>query len=113
MKNSESISANEHFNVTIIDRQSVIDIATSIDQTLTDEEILWVILSYEDAQRQDPTGTWNLVVEDLIYQIPRIVFDDSEERRDFGNDPEDMDDHPFPFHTDGDGDDDTLLNFMG
>jgi hypothetical protein len=50
----------------------VINVADRIHQTLTEKEINWVLLCYEDAQRQDPTGTWNLIVEDLIYQIPRI-----------------------------------------
>lgn len=46
--------------------------AVNLDHTLSLEEINWVRLCYEDAQRQDPSGNWKLVVEDLIYQIPRI-----------------------------------------
>lgn len=56
-------------NLTNADIQGV---AVNIHQTLSLKEIEWVRLCYEDAQRQDPSGTWNLVVEDLIYQIPRI-----------------------------------------
>jgi hypothetical protein len=72
MKKDDYISANEYFVVPRVDREDVIEVAKGINQTLTDVEIEWVRLCYEDAQRQDPTGTWNLIVEDLIYQIPRI-----------------------------------------
>jgi hypothetical protein len=79
----------------MITTKDIIDVADLIGVTLTEDEINWVLLSYEDAQRQDPSGTWNLVVEDLIYQA--IEFrgkdedDESEEtRRDFGNDDDDV-----------------------
>lgn len=49
--------------------EDVIDIANTIGKTLTEKEIEWVLLCYEDSQRQDPTATWNLIVEDLIYQL--------------------------------------------
>lgn len=102
----------------MITRDDIINVADSVSITLTEKEIEWVLLCYEDAQRQDPSGTWNLVVEDLCYQAVEFrrkqeeADEESEEtRRDFGND----DDLPpiNHFHTDGDGDDDTLLNFMG
>jgi hypothetical protein len=102
------ITANEHFGVPKVTKEDVINVANSIGITLTEAEINWAILCYEDAQRQDPSGTWNLVVEDLIYQAVEFrkpgtfdqlgyeqtqpepgdddYFDDSEERRDFGND---------------------------
>jgi hypothetical protein len=51
-----------------VTREDVISVATSVGITLTEDEIKWVLLCYEDAQRQDPSGTWNLVVEDLAYQ---------------------------------------------
>jgi hypothetical protein len=49
--------------------EDVIDIANTIGKTLTEKEIEWVLLCYEDSQRQDPIATWNLVVENLIYQV--------------------------------------------
>jgi hypothetical protein len=52
----------------MVTREDIIDVANSIGITLTEAEINWALLCYEDAQRQDPSGTWNLVVEDLIYQ---------------------------------------------
>jgi hypothetical protein len=96
----------------MITREDVIQVADSVGITLTEAEINWVLLCYEDAQRQDPSGTWNLVVEDLAHQAVEFrkesgpfdqlgyeqtqpepgdddYFDDSEERRDFGNDDDD------------------------
>jgi hypothetical protein len=36
---------------------------------LSESQLNWVRLSYQDAQRQDPTASWNLVVEDLLYML--------------------------------------------
>jgi len=51
--------------------EDVIDIAKTIGKVLTEKEVEWVLLCYEDFQRQDPTATWNLIVEDLIYSITK------------------------------------------
>jgi|WetSurSiteA1Bulk_404760.scaffolds.fasta_scaffold266718_2 hypothetical protein len=53
-----------------VTEQDVYDVADRIHaRALTDEEVEWILFCYEDAQRQDPTGSWNLVVENLIYTI--------------------------------------------
>ena len=49
--------------------EDVIDVSKRLNMTLTPEQIDWVLLCYEDAQRQDPTASWDLVLEDLIYQL--------------------------------------------
>jgi hypothetical protein len=85
-------------------KEDILNVATSIHQILTKKEIVWVLLCYEDAQRQDPSGTWNLVVEDLIYQIPRIRDDFHNPK--FGEDAS-TDDTWF------DADDDVNLNIGG
>ena len=86
----------------IVIKKDIIEVANSVGITLTDKEIEWVLACYEDAQRQDPSGTWDLVVEDLCHQAVE-----------FRNDPDDDIPDISHFHSDGDGDDDTLLNFMG
>lgn len=48
--------------------EDVLAVAESLGITLTETEVEWTLDCYEDAQRQDPTGTWDLVIEDLIYQ---------------------------------------------
>jgi hypothetical protein len=52
-----------------ITRADVQEMAKTFLPEITDSQLEWVILSYEDAQRQDPTATWNLIVEDLLYQL--------------------------------------------
>lgn len=49
--------------------EDVKNVAKGINQELTDEEIKQVIEGYASAEDQDPTATWNLIVEELIYQI--------------------------------------------
>jgi hypothetical protein len=113
-------------NKTLVTKEDIVDVANSIGITLTEKELDWALLCYEDAQRQDPSGTWNLVVEDLVYQAvefrkdkPGDIYAHDHPR--YGEDASTDDcffdreetDHPFPFHTDGDGDDNILLNFIG
>jgi len=88
----------------MITKEDIIDVANSINVELTESEIYWILSYYKDAQEQDPSGNWNMVIENLIYQSVEFrdelgyeqtepgdddYFDDSEERRDFCNDPDD------------------------
>ena len=53
-----------------ITNEDIQEIAKRLDMLeLSESQLNWVRLSYEDAQRQDPTATWNLIVEDLLYQL--------------------------------------------
>lgn len=52
----------------MISKEDILDVAKRIGIELTNTEVEWIRLCYDDAQRQDPSGTWDLVVEDLIYQ---------------------------------------------
>jgi hypothetical protein len=96
---NEIIHANQHFGVPRVSKEDIVDVSNSVGITLTDKELEWVLLCYEDAQRQDPSGTWNLVVEDLAYQAVNFRKNKTAE--------------PNRFIADGDGDDETLLNFLG
>lgn len=49
-----------------IDVQKVAD---DLGITLTPEQIDYVIENYESEAANDPTGTWDLIIENLIYQI--------------------------------------------
>jgi len=99
----------------IIVKDDIIAVAASINVSLTESELDWVLLCYEDAQRQDPSGTWNLIVEDLIQQA--VEFRQNHEE--FGEDAStddcffDYENDIRPYHSDGDGGDDVNLNFMG
>ena len=53
----------------IIDKEDVKRIATSINKTLNDTQIEEVIERYPFEQQEDPSATWNLVVENTIYSV--------------------------------------------
>jgi hypothetical protein len=53
-----------------VSKEDIQEVAKRLDMLeLSESQLNWVILSYEDAQRQDPTATWNLIVEDLLYML--------------------------------------------
>lgn len=49
--------------------EDIKNVAKRIKQEVTDEEIEKIIEEYPAAEEQDPTATWDLIVEELIYQI--------------------------------------------
>ena len=52
-----------------VTRQDVIDVATSIGKVLTDEEVQDITDNYWWNQAEDPTATWDLVVENMVYFV--------------------------------------------
>lgn len=52
-----------------LSKQDVISVASSIGITLTTEQISEVLQLYPEDQKQDPTATWDLVVENIIYTL--------------------------------------------
>ena len=52
-----------------ITKENVIEVADSISIKLTDDQINEVLEMYPYDQEQDPTATWDLVVENIIYSI--------------------------------------------
>jgi hypothetical protein len=57
-----------------ITREDVISIGNSINKTLTEKEISWVLENYEGYENDEPQSTWNLIVERMLYDIPTITF---------------------------------------
>ena len=49
-----------------ITKEDVVSVATSIGVTLTDDEIEDIVENYPWMQEMDPTGTWDLVVDNMI-----------------------------------------------
>jgi hypothetical protein len=66
MENNDHILYPVHYHIT---KEDVKDVASNIGAIITEPEAEWALACYQNAQRQDPTGTWNLVVENLIYQL--------------------------------------------
>lgn len=53
----------------MIQKEDVLQVAYSLKKNLTEEQIKYVLDNYESAQEDDPSGTWDLVVEQLISEI--------------------------------------------
>jgi Ca2+-binding EF-hand superfamily protein len=52
-----------------IDKEDIKRIAKSIGKSLTDEQVNQILEEYPNWEKQDPTATWNLIVEDLVYFV--------------------------------------------
>jgi hypothetical protein len=57
-----------------ITREDVISIGNSINKTLTEKEINWVLENYESYEKDEPQSTWNLIVERMLYDVPTTTF---------------------------------------
>jgi len=99
-EDEDDLPGVEYPTVTKVTKEDIIEVAKSLGITLTETELNWALLCYEDAQRQDPSGTWNLVVEDLCQQA--VEF-----RRESG--PHDQ----LGYEQTSDEDNDVNLNFLG
>ena len=53
----------------MIDKEDVLQIAKTINKDLTEEQIQEVISLYDSEEEQDPSATWDLIVEKIIYDI--------------------------------------------
>jgi hypothetical protein len=53
-----------------IQKEDVLQVANNLDIKVNEKTIQWVLENYESFQADDPTSTWNLVVEQMLYDIP-------------------------------------------
>jgi hypothetical protein len=53
-----------------IQKEDVLQVANDLDIKVNEKIILWVLDNYESFEDNDPTATWNLVVEQMLYDIP-------------------------------------------
>ena len=54
----------------LIQKEDVQQVANDLNIKVNEKIILWVIMNYGEYQDNDPTATWNLVVEQMLYGIP-------------------------------------------
>jgi len=61
----------------MLNKSDVIGVADSIGKVLSVDEINQIIEGHSDECKNDPTGTWDLVVEEQIYTIvnDRVLLD--------------------------------------
>lgn len=57
--------------VSTIRKDDVILVSHSIKKSLTPEQVNQVLAMYADEEESDPSATWNLIVENCIYQVLR------------------------------------------
>ena len=50
----------------MLERDDIISVASDLGHELTDTEIAEALSRYPFEQEQDPSGTWDLVVEKII-----------------------------------------------
>jgi len=55
--------------VSNIDRVDVIAVAAELSITLTEEQMNKVLHMYPHEEESDPSATWNLIVENCIYNV--------------------------------------------
>ena len=55
--------------VSNVDNEDVLSVASELNINLTDEQVNKIVLMYPHEEECDPTGTWNLIVENCIYQV--------------------------------------------
>ena len=50
-------------------KDDVIEVASQLGLNPTPLQVEQVLEGYDEAQENDPSGTWNLVVESLLYNV--------------------------------------------
>ena len=55
--------------VSNISRTDVLVVANSIKKQLTEQQVNQILSMYNYEEEADPTATWNLIVENCIYQV--------------------------------------------
>lgn len=55
-----------------IEKEDVLNVANALPIKINYEIIQWVIENYESYQEADPTATWDLVVEQMLYEAQEI-----------------------------------------
>ena len=53
-----------------IQKEDVLQVSNDLNIKVNEKTIQWVLDNYESFQDNDPSATWNLVVEQMLYDIP-------------------------------------------
>lgn len=52
-----------------ITAEDVIEVANRINITITNEQVTQVLEMYDNEASNDPTATWDLIVDNCIYKL--------------------------------------------
>jgi len=53
-----------------ISKQDIINVATSINKSVSESQINWILENYNSHQKENPQTNWSLIVENMLYQLP-------------------------------------------
>ena len=57
-----------------ISREDVMHVAYKLALPLTEKQIDWVLENFDSSAEQDPGATWDLIVEQMLYDIPGEIY---------------------------------------
>jgi hypothetical protein len=57
-----------------ISREDVMHVAYTLALPLTEKQIDWVLENFDSSAEQDPGATWDLIVEQMLYDIPGEIY---------------------------------------
>jgi hypothetical protein len=53
-----------------ISKQDIINVAKSINKSLSESQINWILENYDNYKNEDPKANWSLIVENMLYALP-------------------------------------------
>ena len=53
-----------------ISKQDIVNVAQSINKSVSESQINWILENYNSHKKQDPKTNWSLIVENMLYQLP-------------------------------------------
>ena len=53
-----------------ISKQDIINVAKSINKSVSESQINWILENYNSHKKQDPKTNWSLIVENMLYELP-------------------------------------------
>jgi hypothetical protein len=65
----ENLEEQSNQNTMQLSNDDVLQVARELNVELNNVQIKEILKRYEDEQANDPTATWNLVIENLIYNL--------------------------------------------
>jgi hypothetical protein len=53
-----------------ISKQDIINVAKSINKSVSESQINWILENYNSHKKEDPETIWTLIVENMLYALP-------------------------------------------
>lgn len=56
----------------VIQKEDVLSVAYDLKQTLTDDQVEWIIKEFDNTATQYPTDNWSYIVEIMIDEVINV-----------------------------------------